>query len=546
MEERMIYIAVFLLVLQTGFMSGQSYEITPSIEPNDGYHRDFLGNRTIRVPEDAPSIQEGIDRAMNGDTVLVSPGTYQETINMKGKGILLTSGDNGPDSTIIRGEGENPVITLESGEDTTTVIEGFTITGGSQGICIIKSGGMIRRNKIYENYGNFRGGGIGGFQYEDQKQLVVVENEICYNIAAFGGGIYCYPENAWIIGNSIYRNDAFLSGGGIYAYYGFFIITENEIYDNSASSYDGGGIDIIGSSFIIYSNIISNNSVSWLGGGIHVDLASLGNITNNSIEKNTCDSAGGGIHIGGYSENVTIINNQIRYNTGGDGGGLLIGDSCYDTFIFGNIIENNTAVDGGGVQINQNTVLKYNIIRNNQSTGIWGGGGGIYVWDNFIEGRSEISYNLIAGNSAGESSGGGIFCSWGSTPVITNNTIDGNRALNGSGIFIDDSDPDIINNIVVNNDSGYGIERLGGSAYLAYNDVWGNELGEYYNCEPGEGSISEDPLFWGGDPYDYHLQPDSPCIDTGDPALRDPDLSRSDMGCYFYRHSPIMWGQRER
>jgi hypothetical protein len=93
---------------------------------------------------------------------------------------------------------------------------------------------------------------------------------------------------------------------------------------------------------------------------------------------------------------------------------------------------------------------------------------------------------------------------------------------------------------------GYGIHHSGGLPYLAYNDVWGNELGEYYNCEPGEGSISEDPLFWGGDPYDFHLQADSPCIDSGDPALRDPDLSRRDMGCYFSRHSPIRWEERER
>ena len=62
---------------------------------------------------------------------------------------------------------------------------------------------------------------------------------------------------------------------------------------------------------------------------------------------------------------------------------------------------------------------------------------------------------------------------------------------------------------------------------ITYDDVWGNNPDDYYNCSPGIGCLSADPLFVDTAIGDYHLQSVSPCIDAGDnnaPALPASDL----------------------
>jgi len=81
---------------------------------------------TIRVPQDAPTIQEAISFfASGGDTVLVASGTYYENIDFSFKGVTLKS-EQGPEVTIIDGRyGSTSVVTMSGG-----VLSGFTITNG--------------------------------------------------------------------------------------------------------------------------------------------------------------------------------------------------------------------------------------------------------------------------------------------------------------------------------------------------------------------------------------------------------------------------------
>ena len=84
---------------------------------------------TIQVPADQPTIQGAIDVAVDGDTVLVAPGTYVENINFLGKAITVTS-ESGPQVTIIDGDNLGTVVTFNSGEGLASVLRNFTIQNG--------------------------------------------------------------------------------------------------------------------------------------------------------------------------------------------------------------------------------------------------------------------------------------------------------------------------------------------------------------------------------------------------------------------------------
>jgi hypothetical protein len=116
--------------------------------------------------------------------------------------------------------------------------------------------------------------------------------------------------------------------------------------------------------------------------------------------------------------------------------------------------------------------------------------------------------------------------------LITNNSVSGNKSYNVLGIL---GDSDIRNNIVFGGSIGIASSGSGVVATVSYNDLWDNT--QNYRAMDGSiidtslgGNIYLDPMFVGGN--DYHLQYGSPCIDAGVPNIKDPDSSRSDVGCY--------------
>jgi len=122
--------------------------------------------RIIYVPADAPTIQIAIVKAAPFDTIIVAPGTYSEAISFGGKVITVQrTNPNDPSvvtATIINAGGLGSVVTFSGGEDqVNTVLDGFTITGGTIGIDAHSSRAVIRRCVIRDNssYGIYQADG---------------------------------------------------------------------------------------------------------------------------------------------------------------------------------------------------------------------------------------------------------------------------------------------------------------------------------------------------------------------------------------------------
>jgi hypothetical protein len=252
-----------------------------SLSPSPGFAVEWNVDGSLPESGDGTSwetafkcIQDGINAATHGDTVIVAEGTYVENIHFGGKNIILTSTDplnpSVVNNTVIDGDQKGyVVVTFEGTETDACRLQGFTIRSGLHGIRLDgwerRSQARILHNTIEKNLGNGLIGGMGLIRANTIRENldsgiwdcdgVIEMNVIRDNGTAFeGGGLsHC---NGSILNNLITDNSARRGGGLAYCQ---ATIIGNTISLNSASE-EGGGL--YRCDRVVSKNVISSNSVS--------------------------------------------------------------------------------------------------------------------------------------------------------------------------------------------------------------------------------------------------------------------------------------------
>ncbi len=484
----------------------------------------------ISVPGDFGTIQGAITDAgtVNGDEIVVAPGTYPESINFLGKAIMVRSASGDPSDTIIDGAGFFHVVQCINNEDSNTVLEGFTIRRGEAtgvsspddvggGMYNFKSSPTVSNCIFTDNHAKISGGGSkgdGGGMYNDNSDPIVTDCTFELNSAeGGGGGMYNNYSNPTVTRCTFSVNSADLaiwnrSGGGMYNINSSPTVTDSNFTGNSASS--GGGMGNSQGTPIVTNCTFKLNTATNMGGGM-VNFSNDPRLTNCTFIGNTAVNGGGGMFnniSGPMLTDCTFTNNTA---TDGNGGGMWSKNGT--PTVAGCTFNGNVAdVDGGGMynhDFAKPIVTRCKFIKN---TAVNGGG-----MRNIDEAYPTVTNCIFSRNRALDGNGAGISNFNRCRPVLTNCTFSENRIIGNSegagGMSSEESsNPMVINTIFWGNLPEQVYYDLTSIRQITYSLIQGGSL--------GIGNKDEDPIFVDATADDLHLQAaNSPAVDAGSNAL---------------------------
>jgi hypothetical protein len=264
--------------------------------------------KIITVPDDIETIQDALNSAKKGYTILVLPGRYIENIvwpnvdgiSLTGKPDMTSIIDGNKIGSVIRFEELSvPVITEK------TTIKYFQIVNGES---LGEPGEPVSGGGLYINNAS-----------PSLSDLIISDNS-----ANYGGGVYMKKSNSKLSKLIITNNRTVTTytsghGGGIYMSDCASPSITNITICNNISSLYGGGIACNKSSPFL-SDIFLKNNLAESGGGMHFTYLSKPNLLNITLTKNHSRLYGGAIYID-KNQTPTLSNLNIWENTANKRGG---------------------------------------------------------------------------------------------------------------------------------------------------------------------------------------------------------------------------------
>ncbi len=221
-------------------------------------------------------IQEAINAAQSSYTVVASPGTYEENIDIPQFDLTIKS-LVGPEVTIIRGDQTRDVVHFAEGAGSGSVLQGFTIENG-----------------YWDGpaHGELGGGGITIKNASPVVRNCIIKENISKGFYTYsGGGIHIENSDSVIVGCKVLNNTVIRSqGGGIAIIGGAPTIGKCQIIGNRTSDYlmEGGGVIVANNSnAVIVDSLVSQNAgPTFFGAGLSVQNHSFVSISRTIFSGN--------------------------------------------------------------------------------------------------------------------------------------------------------------------------------------------------------------------------------------------------------------------
>ena len=247
---------------------------------------------------DYTKIQDAIDNASSGDTILVNSGTYFENVNVT-EPLILSGVNTGEGNPVIDAKGSGSALTLSAGD---SILERFVAVNANYGIRVTSNNNQIEiitasNNRYgisfeYSSNNKFEASTVSnnnfGISLANSSNNTVAGNYVLNN--TFGISL-TYSSNNLLAGNfADYNNEH-----GI----GLISSSNNALWKSSANSNKNSGV------FLDSSNNNSMDSSSAFNNNIGIWLR------NSSNNKLSCNDAGSNSEYGIFlqdSSNNTIYN----------------------------------------------------------------------------------------------------------------------------------------------------------------------------------------------------------------------------------------------
>ena len=201
------------------------------------------------------TISNALTTAGNGNTILVSNGTYNITTQLSVNVTVVLKSVNGPEVTTIQGPASGNAVRCVAITANATV-EGFTIAGGYRNFWVSD------KSFIYGNYG------AGAYVSAGNLRNCIVKDNWLEGWSSeeiLGGGIYVSGSGS-IYNCKVYNNTALngsAGGGGIYIDVGG-VVYNCDVYTNSTSGGKESGAVHMRSGGKIYNSLIRQNNQAGL------------------------------------------------------------------------------------------------------------------------------------------------------------------------------------------------------------------------------------------------------------------------------------------